>query len=145
MVNQHPQPVDDCPCFEDAIAFVSVVLGSLLARWHATQYGFDEQFFRSVMPGSAGQTWADVGVWFVFATMKMVVGQRSVYSLQRAIAHKSIWNIHHRYHGDILLAHSGKIDATHDPSSDLSIAGSCIHTSQSTVLYACDRLRERSQ
>jgi Helicase associated domain (HA2) len=29
MVNQHRQPVDDCPCFEDAIAFVSVVMGKL--------------------------------------------------------------------------------------------------------------------
>jgi hypothetical protein len=74
MVNQHPQPVDDCPCFEDAIAFVSVVMGSLLARWHATHYGFDERFFRSVMPGSAGETWGDTGVWFVFAMVKMVVG-----------------------------------------------------------------------
>ena len=27
LVNQHPSPVDDHPCFEDAIAFVSVSLG----------------------------------------------------------------------------------------------------------------------
>ncbi|KAJ7249383.1 sphingosine-1-phosphate phosphatase [Mycena rebaudengoi] len=32
-VNQHPQPVDDCPCFEDAIAIGSVVLGMLVGRW----------------------------------------------------------------------------------------------------------------
>lgn len=30
LVHKHPQPVDDCPCFEDAIAFNSVVLGILL-------------------------------------------------------------------------------------------------------------------
>ncbi|KAH8980121.1 hypothetical protein EDB86DRAFT_3088148 [Lactarius hatsudake] len=27
LVDQHPSPVDDCPCFEDAIAFASVILG----------------------------------------------------------------------------------------------------------------------
>ena len=26
-VNQYPSPVDDCPCFEDAIAFIFVILG----------------------------------------------------------------------------------------------------------------------
>ncbi|PWN43519.1 PAP2-domain-containing protein [Ceraceosorus guamensis] len=33
MVSIHPQPLDDCPCFEDAIAFIAVVLGVVLARW----------------------------------------------------------------------------------------------------------------
>jgi len=26
-VNRHSSPVDDCPCFEDDIAFISVILG----------------------------------------------------------------------------------------------------------------------
>lgn len=30
LVHKHPEPVDDCPCFEDVIAFNSVVLGILL-------------------------------------------------------------------------------------------------------------------
>ena len=54
MVNQHPQPVDDYPCFEDAIAFVSVVMGSFLARWHAVHYGFDDQIFKGVIPEQMG-------------------------------------------------------------------------------------------
>lgn len=33
MVVVHPQPLDDCPCFEDAIAFLSVVMGVVTARW----------------------------------------------------------------------------------------------------------------
>jgi dihydrosphingosine 1-phosphate phosphatase len=40
------QPVDDCPCFEDAIAFVIVVMGSLFARWHAVHCGFDNQILK---------------------------------------------------------------------------------------------------
>lgn len=39
MVSVHPQPVDDCPCFEDAIAFISVAMGVALARWSGIRYG----------------------------------------------------------------------------------------------------------
>lgn len=74
MVNQHPVPIDDCPCFEDAIAFVSVLMGSLLGRWHAVHYGFGASFFGSTMPGSAGSGWADRGMWWSAATVKMVFG-----------------------------------------------------------------------
>lgn len=38
MVSVHPQPVDDCPCFEDAIAFISVAMGVALARWSGIRY-----------------------------------------------------------------------------------------------------------
>lgn len=33
MVHYHPQPVEDCPCFEDAIAMISVELGGIMAVW----------------------------------------------------------------------------------------------------------------
>jgi hypothetical protein len=74
MVNQHPVPVDDCPCFEDAIAFVSVLMGSLLGRWHAVQNGFDPSFFATSMPGSGGLGWADRGMWWSIASLKMIFG-----------------------------------------------------------------------
>ncbi|KAK0535977.1 Long-chain base-1-phosphate phosphatase [Tilletia horrida] len=32
-VTFHPQPMDDCPCFEDAIAFIAVMMGVTLGRW----------------------------------------------------------------------------------------------------------------
>jgi hypothetical protein len=35
LISIHPQPVDPCPCFEDAVAFMSVLLGILLSHWHA--------------------------------------------------------------------------------------------------------------
>jgi membrane-associated phospholipid phosphatase len=71
MVNQHPVPVDDCPCFEDAIAFVSVLMGSLLGRWHAVQNGFDQSFFSTSMPGSGGSGLADRSMWWSIARLKM--------------------------------------------------------------------------
>ncbi|KAH8823214.1 sphingosine-1-phosphate phosphatase [Flagelloscypha sp. PMI_526] len=88
-VNQHPQPVDDCPCFEDAIAFGGVVLGAVVARW-AMQvwdpYG-TLHIDHVVMPGSGwtlvaesgiweptSRTLIDVGLWWFIAAAKMVIG-----------------------------------------------------------------------
>ncbi len=39
MVSVHPQPLDDCPCFEDAIAFVAVAMGTSLGRWAGVKTG----------------------------------------------------------------------------------------------------------
>ncbi|KAG6887473.1 hypothetical protein C0992_012125 [Termitomyces sp. T32_za158] len=85
-INQHPQPVDDCPCFEDAIAFGSVVLGALVGSWAMSFFGLRMDIGKSVaMPGSGwvlemGQwlqverTIWDVLVWWCFAALKMVTG-----------------------------------------------------------------------
>ncbi|KAJ7703449.1 hypothetical protein B0H16DRAFT_1638694 [Mycena metata] len=117
-VNQHPQPVDDCPCFEDAIAFGSVVLGMYVGQWGAIKWGLwglDAQ--GAVMPGSgwvlrnvtaavgeeaAGvvaqwvhvdRTWADVGVWWGFALAKMVFGIFVIFAwrlLAKALLHRAL-------------------------------------------------------
>jgi hypothetical protein len=74
MVNQHPQPVDDCPCFEDAIAFISVVLGELVGHWVFFQRGVTPQFFKIPQPGSTYSTITDVATWWLFSVIKVVVG-----------------------------------------------------------------------
>jgi dihydrosphingosine 1-phosphate phosphatase len=87
-VNQHPQPVDDCPCFEDAIAFGAVVLGALLGRWGMVRAGLDVELGGpSIMPGSGlvkdalghwvavERTWQDAAVWWAFAGLKMIIGE----------------------------------------------------------------------
>ncbi|WVQ81355.1 hypothetical protein IAT38_003478 [Cryptococcus sp. DSM 104549] len=33
VVHYHPEPMDDCPCFEDAIAVLAVILGSFIGHW----------------------------------------------------------------------------------------------------------------
>ncbi|KAG8216325.1 PAP2 superfamily-domain-containing protein [Butyriboletus roseoflavus] len=75
LVHYHPQPVDDCPCFEDAIAFVSVVLGVCLARWHCVYSGLDG-FFDTVMPGGQGDiwTWDENLQWWSLAGAKICFG-----------------------------------------------------------------------
>ena len=95
-VHQHPQPVDDCPCFEDAIAFMSVLMGAFVARWGVCYNGGDggvcdgisgiAKIARTVvMPGSGWvlldgvwieveRGWRDILLWWSVATIKMVFG-----------------------------------------------------------------------
>ena len=53
IVHWHPQPADDCPCFEDAIAFVSVESGILISYWMSNVLGYEDGRRMSSMPGSA--------------------------------------------------------------------------------------------
>lgn len=36
LVRVHPEPVDDCPCFDDGVAFMGVVAGTVVGEWHFT-------------------------------------------------------------------------------------------------------------
>ncbi|KAK1219246.1 Long-chain base-1-phosphate phosphatase [Marasmius sp. AFHP31] len=89
LVNQHPQPVDDCPCFEDAIAFNSVFASALLTRWSRYFFRTDYYIEPRPMPGSGwvevfdvpGVRWiqvergfTDIMQWWWTASIKMVVG-----------------------------------------------------------------------
>ncbi|KAF5351029.1 hypothetical protein D9756_008418 [Leucocoprinus leucothites] len=88
LVNQHPQPVDDCPCFEDAIAFASVLFGALLGRWAMMNSAFGDLWQpHVVMPGSGWlwdsaasswveveRGWNDVAIWWGVAALKMTLG-----------------------------------------------------------------------
>lgn len=76
MVNQHPQPVDDCPCFEDAIACIAVVMGAFLARWHSVNAGLDfaSDFFSSRTPGWQARDWQEATVWVTVSIIKLIAG-----------------------------------------------------------------------
>jgi dihydrosphingosine 1-phosphate phosphatase len=34
LVRVHPEPADDCPCFDDSVAFAGVVIGLEIGTWH---------------------------------------------------------------------------------------------------------------
>ncbi|EOO00466.1 putative long-chain base protein 3 protein [Phaeoacremonium minimum UCRPA7] len=42
LVRVHPEPVDDCPCFDDSVAFAGVMIGLEVGTWHVgrTQYAW---------------------------------------------------------------------------------------------------------
>jgi hypothetical protein len=37
LVRTHPEPADNCPCFDDSVAFAGVVIGANFAMWHNAQ------------------------------------------------------------------------------------------------------------
>ncbi|KAG8794617.1 hypothetical protein FRC12_023115 [Ceratobasidium sp. 428] len=86
MVHRHAEPVDDCPCFEDAIAFVSVIMGAMLARWHFAHFilapsrsaDFGD-YFLSRTPGASFATPGDVVTFLLYATLKMLVGIAAIF------------------------------------------------------------------
>ncbi|OJJ80423.1 PAP2 domain protein [Aspergillus glaucus CBS 516.65] len=39
LVRIHPEPADDCPCFDDSVAFAGVMLGIEVAYWHSARSG----------------------------------------------------------------------------------------------------------
>ncbi|KAH9930487.1 PAP2 superfamily-domain-containing protein [Epithele typhae] len=79
LVHRHPQPVDDCPCFEDAIAFNSVIMGEFVIRWWMDNYGYDASFFTHAMPGASWATYQDFATWWGTAALKMVFGVLAIF------------------------------------------------------------------
>ena len=61
MVRIHPEPVDDCPCYEDSVAFAGVVIGCEIGTWHFARTDFSlPQPYPATVP-------------FDFATMGWIV------------------------------------------------------------------------
>ncbi|KAH9025946.1 CHAT domain-containing protein [Lactarius pseudohatsudake] len=81
LVNQHPSPVDDCPYFEDAIAFASVILGIITNFWCSKRIpALNTDLFTSVTPGAALDSPAAVTTWVLFALLKLVTGVLIIFS-----------------------------------------------------------------
>jgi hypothetical protein len=72
LVHKHPQPVDDCPCFEDAIAFVSVVIGIVLGWWHGARVGW----LAGAPAVLAAPPWLP---WWAVGTLKLVGGVLAIF------------------------------------------------------------------
>ncbi|GAA6020130.1 hypothetical protein JCM8202_005003, partial [Rhodotorula sphaerocarpa] len=68
LVTVHPEPVEECPCFEDAVAFLSVVEGIFLREFW-TPEGFPNKTY-----GHKWRTRAEVGMWFAAVLAKLVLG-----------------------------------------------------------------------
>ncbi|KAI0253432.1 hypothetical protein BJV78DRAFT_1302210 [Lactifluus subvellereus] len=114
LVNQHPSPVDDCPCFEDAIAFVSVILGIINSLWWSKRVpALNAYLFTSTRPGVALDSPAAVTTWMLFAVLKLTMGILLIFTwrmlakptvqtllppLFRWLAHASPVRLPHRRH-----------------------------------------------
>ena len=44
LVRIHPEPADDCPCFDDSVAFAGVMIGVEFGNWHYAKSGLAWDF-----------------------------------------------------------------------------------------------------
>ncbi|BGP25213.1 Long-chain base-1-phosphate phosphatase [Rhodotorula toruloides] len=68
LVTFHPEPAEECPCFEDAVAFLSVVQGVTMrdAYW--------PEGFASKTYGNEWRSGSEIGVWGASVLLKLVIG-----------------------------------------------------------------------
>jgi hypothetical protein len=75
LVHYHPEPVDDCPCFEDAIAILAVILGGFVGHWADVRLGM------SVPPNLRRGIWDEGAAMGTLITcLRIVIGEWSVCS-----------------------------------------------------------------
>ncbi|RSH95324.1 hypothetical protein EHS25_000411 [Saitozyma podzolica] len=69
LVHYHPEPVDDCPCFEDAIAILAVILGGFVGHWADVRLGM------SVPPNLRRGIWDEGAAMGTLITcLRIVIG-----------------------------------------------------------------------
>ena len=69
LIRIHPEPADDCPCFDDSLSFAGVVMGIELGGWHFAQNAIAQS---KPTPGTAPFDLEKMG--WVVATARIVLG-----------------------------------------------------------------------
>ncbi len=69
LVRVHPEPADDCPCFDDSVSFSGVVIGINLGAWHYAQTSFALQ---NAYPSSVPFDLEEMGI--IKATLRILLG-----------------------------------------------------------------------
>ncbi|KAF2143796.1 uncharacterized protein K452DRAFT_285837 [Aplosporella prunicola CBS 121167] len=69
LVRIHPEPADDCPCFDDSVAFAGVVIGCEIGVWHyaKSSYALDDP-----IPGTVPFDLYKIG--WLKATLRIFLG-----------------------------------------------------------------------
>ncbi len=69
LVRIHPEPADDCPCFDDSVAFAGVIIGVELGNWHfaRTSLAWD-------LPVPATVPFELHTMGWLYATARVIVG-----------------------------------------------------------------------
>jgi hypothetical protein len=87
MVRINPEPADDCPCFDDSVSFLGVVLGINLGAWHYAQTGLA---LDTPIPSTVPFDMAKIGL--LKTTMRIVLGVVIVF-MWRATAKPALLKI----------------------------------------------------
>lgn len=75
LIRIHPEPADDCPCFDDSVAFAAVVIGVEFGSWHfaKTTYAWSEPG-----PGTVPYSLAEMG--YLVSILRIVTGVAVIFA-----------------------------------------------------------------
>jgi hypothetical protein len=74
LVRIHPEPADDCPCFDDSVAFAGVFMGAQLGTWHYARTG---QAWAEALSSTTPHRLASLG-WFR-TILRLVLGVLAIF------------------------------------------------------------------
>jgi membrane-associated phospholipid phosphatase len=72
LVRIHPEPADDCPCFDDSVAFAAVTIGAQIAYWNIARANANwDAPHPSTLPRSTYEkiSWAQMGLRLVIGVL----------------------------------------------------------------------------
>lgn len=75
LVRTHPEPADDCPCFDDSVAFAGVVMGIEYGDWHFARSVYSLPF---PVPATVPFNLEEFG-WLV-ATSRILIGVLTIFA-----------------------------------------------------------------
>jgi hypothetical protein len=87
LIRVHPEPADDCPCFDDSVSFAGVVIGLQVGAWHyaTTVFSMDDPI-PSTVPFDINR------VGHLRATLRILLGVVIIF-LWRATAKPALFEI----------------------------------------------------
>jgi dihydrosphingosine 1-phosphate phosphatase len=71
-VRIHPEPADNCPCFDDGVACIAVVMGVNVGQWHYAQGRFSSLY---PVPGTVPYSLEELG--WVKSVARILLGESS--------------------------------------------------------------------
>lgn len=74
LVRIHPEPADDCPCFDDSVAFAGVVIGVEFGSWH---FANSKHAWSQPIPGTVPFDFESMG-WIVTVS-RIVLGVVTIF------------------------------------------------------------------
>lgn len=75
LVRIHPEPADDCPCFDDSVAFAGVTLGIDVGSWYFTM---SPLAWTEPLPGTIPYDYGSIGL--LKTVFRLVVGVLCVFA-----------------------------------------------------------------
>lgn len=75
LVRIHPEPADDCPCFDDSVAFSGVFIGEQFGAWHYARTSFSTA---NPVPSTVPYTFAQVGL--IKSVLRVVLGVAVIFA-----------------------------------------------------------------